>query len=183
MGWRQRNNGPTMTTFYSRQRDRAQPAYKKANADTFNFASQIASPIYTVMHTKRVKTDATIFKSRCSSTVVCYRFYRVEAEPLSFVRFLRLVNRSPMIQRSPARWTRDGRATSGKIAGEMSRGNAAQFPGNSRTMANAMPSDDQADGSQDNWQRDAQQSLQHPAKRLTSWLVGNPSSHFQASHF
>ena len=59
-----------MTTFYSRQRDRARPAYKKANADTFNFASQIASPIYTVIHTKRVKTDATSFESRCSRTVM-----------------------------------------------------------------------------------------------------------------
>ena len=172
-----------MITFHSRQSDCARRARKNENGGTVNFVSQIALPICTVIHTKRVKTHATIFKSRCSRTVVCYRFYRVEALPLSFVRFFRLANRSPMIQRSPARWTRDGRATSGKLAGEMSRGNAAQFPGNSRTMANAMPSDDQADGSQDNWQRDAQQSLQHPAKRLTSWLVGNPSSHFQASHF
>ena len=172
-----------MITFHSRQSDCARRAHKNETADTVNFTTQISPPICTVMHTKRVKTDATIFKSRCSRTVVCYRFYRVEALPLSFVRFLRLANRSPMIQRSPARWTRDGRATSGKLAGEMSRGNAAQFPGNSRTTANATPSDDQADGSQDNSQRDAQQSLQHPAKRLTSWLVGNPPSHIQASHF
>ena len=183
MELRQRNNGRIMITFHSRQSDCARRARKNENAGTFNFVSQIASPICTVMHTKRVKTDATIFKSRCSRTVVCYRFYRVEALPLSFVRFLRLANRSPMIQRSPARWTRDGRATSGKLAGEMARGNAAQFPGNSRTMANAMPSDDQADGSQDNSQRDTQQSVQPPAKRLTSWLVGNPPSCFQASLF
>ena len=172
-----------MNTFHSRQTDCDRHARKNENTGTLNFMSQIAPSICTVRHTKRVKTDATIFKSRCSRTVVCYRFYRVEALPLSFVRFLRLANRSPMIQRSPVRWTCDGRATSGKIAGEMSRGNAVQFPGNSRTTANAMPSDDQADGSQDNSQRDTQQSVQPPAKHLTSWLVGNPPSHFQASHF
>jgi hypothetical protein len=65
----------------------------------------------------------------------------------------------------------------------MSRGNAAQFPGNSRTTANATLSDDQADGLQDNSQQNAQLSVQHPAKHLTSWLVGNPPSCFQASLF
>ena len=72
-----------MITFHSRQSDCARRARKNENAGKFNFVSQIASPICTVMHTKRVKTDATIFKSRCSRTVVCYRFYRVEALPLS----------------------------------------------------------------------------------------------------
>ena len=150
MGWRQRNNGLTMTTFYSRQRDRARPAYKKANADTFNFASQIASPIYTVMHTKRVKTDATSFESRCSRTVMCYRFYRVEALPLVSTRFLRLANSSPKTARSPARRSRDGRATSGKATGKISRVMAAQRPGNGRTAAVAMPPDGRTDDSQDN---------------------------------
>ena len=150
MGWRQRNNGLTMTTFYSRQRDRARPAYKKANADTFNFASQIASPIYTVMHTKRVKTDATSFESRCSRTVMCYRFYRVEALPLVSTRFLRLANSSPKTARSPARRSRDGREMSGKKSGEISRGMSAQWPGNGRTVATAMPPNVRQDNSQDN---------------------------------
>jgi len=139
-----------MTTFYSRQRDRARPAYKKANADTFNFASQIASPIYTVMHTKRVKTDATSFESRCSRTVMCYRFYRVEALPLVSTRFLRLANSSPKTARSPARRSRDGREMSGKKSGEISRGMSAQWPGNGRTVATAMPLNVRQDDSQDN---------------------------------
>ena len=139
-----------MITFHSRQSDCARRARKNENGGTVNFVSQIALPICTVIHTKRVKTHATIFKSRCSRTVVCYRFYRVEALPLSFVRFFRLANRSPMIQRSPARWTRDGRATSGKIAGEMSRVISAQLPGNGRTVATAMPPNVRQDNSQDN---------------------------------
>jgi len=139
-----------MTIFYSRQRDRARPAYKKANADTFNFASQIASPIYIVMHTKRVKTDATSFESRCSRMVMCYRFYRVEALPLVKTRFLRLANSSPKTARSPARRSRDGRATSGKTTGEISRVMSAQLPGNSRATATAMPPDGRADNSQAN---------------------------------
>jgi len=83
MELRQRNNERTMITFHSRQSDCARRARKTKNAGMFNFVSQIASPIYTVMHTKRVKTDATSFESRCSRTVMCYRFYRVEAYPLA----------------------------------------------------------------------------------------------------
>ena len=139
-----------MTTFYSRQRDRARPACKKANANTFNFTSQIAPSICTVIRTKRVKRDATIFKSRCSRTVLCYRFDRVEALPLNFVRFLRLAKSSPKTASSPARRSRDGRETSGKKSGEMSRVMSAQLPGSGRTVAAAMPPNVRQDDSQDN---------------------------------
>jgi hypothetical protein len=149
MELRQRNNERTMITFHSRQSDCARRARKNENAGMFNFVSQIASPIYTVMHTKRVKTDATSFESRCSRTVMCYRFYRVEALPLSFVRFLRLANSSPKTARSPARRSRDGRETSGKKSGEMSRVMSAQRPGNGRTVAAAMPPNVRQDNSQD----------------------------------
>jgi hypothetical protein len=138
-----------MTTFYSRQRDCARPACKKANANTFNFTSQIAPSICTVIRTKRVKRDATIFKSRCSRTVLCYRFDRVEALPLVSTRFLRLANSSPKTARSPARRSRDGRATSGRTTGEISRVMSAQRPGNGRTVAAAMPSNVRQDNSQD----------------------------------
>ena len=139
-----------MTTFHSRQPDRARPVHTKANIGTFNFASQIASPICTVMHTKCVKPDATIFKSRCSRTVVCYRFYRVEALPLVSTRFLRLANSSPKIARSPARRSRDGRATSGKTSGKISRVISAQRPSNGRAAATAMLPTVCQDDSQDN---------------------------------
>jgi hypothetical protein len=139
-----------MTTFHSRQPDRARPVHKKANVGTFNFASQIASPICTVMRTKCVKPDATIFKSRCSRTVVCYRFYRVEALPLVWTRFLRLANSSPKTAQSPARRSRDGRETSGNKSGEISCTMSAQFPGIGRAVATAMPPSVRQDDSQDN---------------------------------
>jgi hypothetical protein len=53
-----------------------------------------------------------------------------------------------MAARSPARWQRDGRAISGKIAGKISRGIAAQLPGNGRTVAAAMPPNVRQDDSQ-----------------------------------
>ena len=60
-----RNNGPTMTTFHSRQSDRGHLFGKMANASAFNFRSQIAPSICTVVFTKREKSDATIFKEQC----------------------------------------------------------------------------------------------------------------------
>ena len=116
----------------------------------FNFTSQIATSICTVIFTNRVKPDATIFKSRCSRTVVCYRLDRVQALPLVWTRFLRLANISPKIARSPARRSRDGRESSGKKSGEMSRVISAQRPGNGRTVATAMPPNVRQDDSQDN---------------------------------
>ena len=72
-----------MITFHSQQSDCARHARKNENAGTFNFTSQIAPSICTVMFTKRVKPDATIFKSRCSRTVLCYRFIGCKPYPLS----------------------------------------------------------------------------------------------------
>lgn len=119
-----------MITFNPRQLDCAWHVRKNENIGTVNFTTQIAPSICTVIHTKRVKPDATIFKSRCSRTVVCYRFDRVEALPLVSTRFLRLAHISPKTARSPARWSRDGREQSGKTSGEMSRVISTQCPGN-----------------------------------------------------
>ena len=137
-----------MITFLSQQSNCARHVRKNENADTVNFTPQIAPSICTVTFTKRVKPDAPIFKSRCSRTVVGYRLYRVQALPLVSTRFLRLANSSPKTARSPARRSRDGRETSGKKSGEMSRGMSAQCSGNGRTVAIAMP----PDGRQDDWQ-------------------------------
>jgi hypothetical protein len=139
-----------MNTFHSRQTDHDRHARKNENTGTLNFTSQISPSICTVRHTKRVKTNATIFKSRCSRTVLCYRFDRVEALPLVSTRILRLANSSPKIARSPARRSRDGRETSGKKSGEMSRVMSAQLPGNGRTVRAAMPPNVRQDDSQDN---------------------------------
>ena len=132
-----------MSTFHSRQSDWTRRARKNENTGTFNFTSQIPPSICTVMHTKHDKRGATIFKSLCKRTAVSKCFYRVEALPLVKTRFLRLANSSPKTARSPARRSRDGRETSGKKSGEMSRvisaqssrqwpgsgnGNAAEYP-------------------------------------------------------
>jgi hypothetical protein len=138
-----------MITFHSRQLDCARHTRKNENADTVNFASQIASSICTVAFTKHEKSDATIFKSRCSRTAVSYRFRGGQALPLVWTRFLRLANSSPKTARSPARRSRDGRETSGKKSGEMSRVMSAQRPGNGRTVAAAMPPNVRQDNSQD----------------------------------
>jgi hypothetical protein len=117
-----------MITFHSPQSDCARRVRKNENAGTFKFVSQIASSIWTVTFTKCVKTGATIFKSRCSRTTVSYRFYMRHALPLSFVRFLRLANSSPMIQRSPARRSHNVREPSRKKSGEMSHSLPHNFP-------------------------------------------------------
>jgi hypothetical protein len=139
-----------MNTFHPRQSDCGRRVHKKANVSALNFTSQIPSSICAVMHTKHDKRGATIFKSRCSRTVVCYRLDRVQALPLNFVRFFRLANSSPMVARSPARRSRDGREPSGKTSGEISRVMSAQRPGNGRTVAAAMPLNVRQDDSQDN---------------------------------
>ncbi len=128
MGWRRRNNELTMTTFHSRQTSFGRRVRKQANASTFKFTSHITPSICSIMLTKRDKSSATIFTSRCSRTVMRYRFYRVQALPLSWLRFWRLANSSPKIARSPAGRSRDVRATSGKISGEMSCAFPCNFP-------------------------------------------------------
>jgi len=139
-----------MNTFHSRQTDCDRHARKNENTGTLNFTSQIAPSICTVMFTKRVKPDATNFKARCSRTAVSYRFDRVEALPLVKTRFLRLANSSPKTARSPARRSRDSRATTGKTSGAISRLISAQLPGNGRAMATAMPPTVHRDDTQDN---------------------------------
>jgi hypothetical protein len=139
-----------MTPFHPQQSNRGRCVRKNANVNTFNFTSQIAPPICAVMHTEHDKSDTTIFKSLCKRMAVNKCFYRVEALPLVKTRFFRLARISPMAARSPARRSCDGRETSGKKSGGISRVMAAQLLGNSRATANAMPPDGRADNSQDN---------------------------------
>jgi hypothetical protein len=139
-----------MTAFYSRRPSCARRVCKQANTGTFNFTPQIASSICAVAFTKRVKPDAIIFGARCSRTVLCYRFDRVDALPLSRAKVLRLANGSPELVRSPARWSRNVRDATGKKSGEMSRATIAQYPRNRRAAADALSPDGRRDGSQDN---------------------------------
>jgi hypothetical protein len=150
MGRRQRINGFTMTTFHSRRSGDARRTCKNENTGILNFTSQISPSICVVRHTKHDKRGATILKLLCKRTVVCKCFYRVEALPLVWTRFLRLAKSSPKTARSPARRSRDGRATSGKTTGKISRVMSAQRPGNGRTVATAMPTSVRKDDWQDN---------------------------------
>ena len=113
-----------MNTFHSRQTNCDRHARKNANASPFKFTSQIASSICTVAFTKCEKSDATIFTSRCSRLSLICIFIHRHALLLSFVRFLRLAHGSSKFQWSPARWPRNGRESSGKTTGEMSRPNS-----------------------------------------------------------
>jgi hypothetical protein len=117
-----------MIIFHSRQLDCARRACKNEKSVTFNFTSRIASSICTVVFTKREKFGATIFTSRRSRLSLVCIFRQGHALPLNFVRFLRLANSSPMIQRSPARRSRNVREPSGKTSGEMSRSHLQNFP-------------------------------------------------------
>ncbi len=111
-----------MIIFHSQQSDCARCHRKNENAATFNFTSQIApSNLHGHVHEAR-----TIVMQQFSSRSAVARhvncpFIAKQALPLNFVRFLRLAIRSPKIQRSPARRSRNVRETSGKKSGEMSR--------------------------------------------------------------
>ncbi len=139
-----------MTTLHSRQSGDVRRTPKSVNTGTFNFTSQDAHSICTLMCTKREKSDATISKSPCRRTTVSYRFRTKHALLLNFVRFSRLAKISPMIARSPARWPRAGRATSGRTSGEMSRVLSAQLAGSSQAVATATPPTVRQDDPQDN---------------------------------
>ena len=121
-----------MITFYSRQQYHAWHRSKNGNAGTVNFNSQftpqIESSICTIVFTKCVKPDATIFTSRCSRMSACYRFRGGQALPLIFIRLSRLANSSPTNRRNPAIRSRNGREPSGKKSGEMSRLLPHNFP-------------------------------------------------------
>ena len=145
-----------MTTLHSRQSGDARRTRENVNTGTFNFAPQIPPSIRAVPFTKRDKTDATIFKSRCSRTVVGYRLDRVQAVPLVWTRFFRLANSSPTIARNPARRSRDEREPSDKKSCDMSRVMSAQLFGSSRAVAAAMPPTVRQDDPQDNLPWDAQ---------------------------
>ena len=168
-----------MTTFHSRQSGDARRTRKNENADTFNFTSQIPPSICAVMHTKHDKSDATIFKSLCKRTVVSKCFYTREALPLIFIRLSRLANSSPMNWRNPARRSRNGREPSHKKSGEMSRLLPRNFPamaGQQRKQhcrISARATRETTRNIARNhlataMSQSEQQSLQHPAKHLTS---------------
>jgi len=131
-----------MTTFHSRQSDYGRGVQKMANANTFNFTPR---NLHSHGHEAR-KNVCSKFQGTVQEHVNEWSFYTREALPLVKTRFLRLANSSPKTARSPARRSRDGRATSGKTSGGIS----APRPGNGRAVATAMPPSVRKDDSQDN---------------------------------
>lgn len=140
-----------MTIFHSRQSVCDRRTRKNENTGTFNFASQITPSICKVAFTKREKSDAIIFTSRRSRLSPICNFRHGHALLLSQAKVFRLANSSPMIARSPARRSRDGRKTFGKKSDKMSRVIFAQRPGDGRAVAATMPLNVHQDDSQDNW--------------------------------
>ena len=155
-----------MTTFHSRPSDCNRRTRKNENAGTFNFMSQIASSICTVAIMKPEKSDAIIFTSRCIRSSLVNNFMRGQALLLSKAKFFRLATGSPMIQRNPARRSRDGRKPSGRTSGEMSRVLSVQFFGSSRAVTTTMPPSVRQDDSQDNLPWDKQCPRQKIARQL-----------------
>ena len=146
MGRRQRNNGLTMTTFHSRQLDCGRRVRKNANASTFQIhVTNCTTKLRAQVHEAR-KILCNNVQRTVQAHITNLSFFTSQALPLVKTRFLRLANSSPTTARSPARRSRDGRATSGKTSGAIS----AQRPDNGRTVATAMPLDGRADDSQDN---------------------------------
>ena len=118
-----------MITFHPQRLDCARRVSKNEGFGTFNFTPQIALSICTVAFTKREKSDATIFTSRCSRLSLICNFRHGHALPLSQAKVFRLARSSPMIQRNPVRRLSNNRKPSGQTPDEKSRGLAAQLPG------------------------------------------------------
>jgi hypothetical protein len=128
----------TMTTFHTQQLDCGRGVQKKANAATFKFTPP---NLHSHRHEAR-KIRCNNVQRTVQAHIVNLSFFTSQALPLVKARFLRLANSSPKTARSPARRSRDSRATSGGIS--------AQRPGNGRAVATAMPPDGRADDLQDN---------------------------------
>ena len=135
-----------MTTFHSRQSERGRRIRKMATASTLNFpVTNCTAKLHGHFHEGR-RIMCNNFQRAVQAHVMELLLYAKQALPLVKTRFLRLVKISPLAARSPARRSRDSRATSGKTSGAIS----AQLPGNSRAVATAMPPDGRRDSLQDN---------------------------------
>jgi hypothetical protein len=139
-----------MTTFPPQRYDRGQCAHQRAGSSVLQISvTNCTAKLRGYAHEAR-KVVCNKIQSVVQEHVTELKFYTREALPLSQLRFFRLAICSPMVARSPARRLRDGRETSGKTSGEMSRVMPAQCPGNGRSVATAMPPNVRQDDSQDN---------------------------------
>ena len=139
-----------MTPFHPQQSNRGRRVRQMTNANALQIhVTNCTAKLRSHVH-EAGKIQCNNLQGAGQAYAAELKFYRVQALPLVKTRFLRLANSSPKTARSPARRSRDGRATSGKATGKISRVMAAQRPGNGRAVATAMPPDGRADDSQDN---------------------------------
>ncbi len=139
-----------MTTFHPQQFDRGQSANPKAGASALQISvTNCPTKSHAHVHEAR-KIQCNNVQSTVQTHIIELSFYAEQALPLVWTRILRLAESSPTTVRSPARRSRDGRATTGKTTGEISRVISAQSPGNDRAIATAMPPTIQRDNMQDN---------------------------------
>ena len=139
-----------MTTFHLQQSDCGQSVRQNADASTHQIHfTNCTTKLHSQVHEAR-KNVRSKFQGTVQEHVNEWSFYTREALPLVKTRFLRLAKISPLSARSPARRSRDGRATSGKTSGAISRVVSDQSPGNGRAVATAMPPTVRRDDTQDN---------------------------------
>jgi hypothetical protein len=139
-----------MTPFHPQQSDRGRRVRKNANVSTFQIhVTNCTTKLRAQVHEAR-KIQCNNAQGTVQAHIIELSFYAEQALPLVQTRILRLAQISPLDTRSPARRPRDGRETSGKTSGEISRRKSESCPGNGRAVATAMPPNVRQGGSQDN---------------------------------
>lgn len=134
-----------MTAFHSQQFDHSHCVHQKTGTG----AHQISVTNCTAKLRSHIHAAGKIRCNNWQGAGQAYaaelKLYTRQALPLATTRILRLAKISPKVARSAARRLRDGRETSGKKSGVMSRA----CPRNGRTAATALPPGNCRDDSQD----------------------------------
>ena len=139
-----------MTTLCPHQSDRGRCVRQTTNTNALHIhVTNCAAKLHGHCHEAR-KIVCDNFQRAARERVMELLLYAKQALPLVWTRILRLAQISPMAARSPARQPRDGRETSGKTAGGISRRESASCPGKGWAATTATPPNVHQDGSQDN---------------------------------
>ena len=139
-----------MTTFQPQQSNRGRLVSHNAHATALQIhAMNCTIKLHGNFHEARKIVRNNLQRAVQTYAAEC-QFYTSQAEPLSWLRFLRLAQISPKVARSPARRARDVRETSGKTTGEISRHKSEPRLGGGPALATAMPPSVRPDDSQDN---------------------------------
>ena len=175
----------SMTTLCQQRPAGGQRACQKPGARVLHFhVTNCTHKLHGHFHEAR-KIQCNNVSSSVRSQIIDSHFLQIEALPLVWTRFLRLVQISPMATRNPARRPRDDRETSGKTPGDMSRVIYAHPPGIGRMVAAAMPPNVCQDDLQANLLcagLGRATSAQKPVRRPATWLYDNRVAANATSH-